>query len=97
MIHNQKSDNMFSQKSGSGGTEETISSEEKILSENLTNESQRESLQVMLIGSRKVLTSTIHYLHSMGHVEVDEWTPLEPCPSNPEKVISILERKVKVH
>ena len=91
MIHNQKSDNMFSQKPDFGAAEETISSE------NLTNEPQRESLEVMLIGSRKVVISAIHYLHSMGHVEVGDWTPLEPCPSNPEKVISILERKIKVH
>ena len=95
MTDNQKSNNMFSQKARFGSTEET-NLEETNSSKNLTNEPQRETLQVMLIGSRKVVTSIIHYLHSMDYIDVVDWTPFEPCPSNPEKVMSILERKIKV-
>ena len=79
----------------------TASSSENLESENLesensANELQRESLEVLLIGSRKVVTSTIHYLHSMGYIQISDWTPLERCPSHPEKVMSILERKITV-
>ena len=105
MTNNQKSNNMFSQKVVFGGDQETIHQgqlEQDLnvtpsSSKNVANGPQRESFTVLLIGSRKVVTSIIHYLHSMGHVEVGDWTPLEPCPSNREKVMSTLERKITVH
>ena len=95
MTHNQKSDNMFSQKSGFDSSEET-NLEEINLSKDLTNETQREPLQVIMIGSPKVVTSIIHYLHAMGYTHATDWTPLERCPSNPEKVMSTVVRKIQV-
>ena len=100
MTHNQKSDNMFSQKSGFDSSEETnleeINLEETNLSKDLTNETQREPLQVIMIGSPKVVTSIIHYLHAMGYTHATDWTPLERCPSNSEKVMSTVVRKIQV-
>ncbi|MDX2212744.1 MAG: hypothetical protein SFY66_05585 [Oculatellaceae cyanobacterium bins.114] len=51
----------------------------------------RESLRVLVIGSRRGVTSTIHALHRLGFAEVREWSPLLPAPT-PGEVMSILTR-----
>lgn len=53
----------------------------------------RESLRVLVIGSRKGVTSTIHTLHRLGFAEVGEWSPLLPAPT-PGEVMSILTRYI---
>jgi hypothetical protein len=52
---------------------------------------ERESLRVLLIGSRKGVISTIQTLYRLGFAEVAEWSPLLPAP-NPGEVMSILTR-----
>ena len=66
------------------------------ISNNLPNESQRERLRNLLIGSREVVTRTIHYLHLIGYAPEGDWSPLQPNPENQEEVISILVRHIRV-
>ena len=51
----------------------------------------REPLRVLVIGSRRGVTSTIHTLHRLGFAEAGEWSPLMPAPTSGE-VMSILTR-----
>jgi hypothetical protein len=51
----------------------------------------REPLRVLVIGSRRGVTSTIQTLHRLGFAEVGEWSPLLPAPNSGE-VMSILTR-----
>lgn len=63
------------------------------LTDSLTdpNIPNREPLRVLVIGSRKGVTSTIHTLHRLGFAEAGEWSPLMPAPTSGE-VMSILTR-----
>jgi hypothetical protein len=54
---------------------------------------QRESLRVLVMGSRQGVTSIIHNLHRLGFAEVGEWSPLLPAPV-PGEVMSILTRYI---
>ena len=65
-------------------------------SNNSPNESQRQRLRNMLIGSREVVTRTIHYLHLIGYAPEGDWSPLQPNPHNQAEVISILVRHIRV-
>ena len=65
-------------------------------SNNVPNDPQRQRLRNMLIGSREVVTRTIHYLHLIGYAPEADWSPLQPNPENPEEVISILVRYIRV-
>jgi hypothetical protein len=56
---------------------------------------QRESLRVLIMGSRQGVTSIIHNLHRLGFAEVGEWSPLLPAPA-PGEVMSILTRYLLV-
>ena len=55
--------------------------------------SDRESLRVLIIGSRRGVTGTIQTLHRLRFAEVREWSPLLPAPNSGE-VMSILTRYV---
>jgi hypothetical protein len=54
---------------------------------------QRESLRVLVIGSRQGVIGTIHNLHRLGFAEVGEWSPILPAPT-PGEVMSILTRYI---
>lgn len=56
-------------------------------------EPQREPIKVLLIGSPKAVTSTIHSLYRLRFAEVGEWSPLLPT-QNPGEVMSILVRRL---
>ncbi|MGD2183247.1 peptide ABC transporter substrate-binding protein [Lusitaniella coriacea] len=56
-------------------------------------EPQREPIKVLLIGSPKAVTSTIHSLYCLRFAEVGEWSPLLPT-QNPGEVMSILVRRL---
>lgn len=58
-------------------------------------EANREPLKVLIIGSRKGVTSTIHTLHSLGFAEASQWSPLQPT-SNSAEVMSILIRYIPI-
>jgi hypothetical protein len=53
----------------------------------------REPLRVLVIGSRRGVTSTIQTLYRLGFAEVGEWSPLLPAPNSGE-VMSILTRYI---
>ncbi|MGC8712474.1 MAG: hypothetical protein ACP5RH_08790 [Leptodesmis sp.] len=53
----------------------------------------RESLRILVIGSRRGVTGTIQNLHRLRFAEVREWSPLMPAP-NPGEVMSILTRYI---
>lgn len=53
----------------------------------------REPLRVLIIGSRRGVTSTIQTLYRLGFAEVSEWSPLLPAPTSGE-VMSILTRYI---
>ncbi|MBW4580897.1 MAG: hypothetical protein KME42_15125 [Tildeniella nuda ZEHNDER 1965/U140] len=55
--------------------------------------SDRESLRILVIGSRQGVTGTIQTLHRLRFAEVREWSPLLPGP-NPGEVMSILARSI---
>jgi len=55
----------------------------------------RESLRVLVIGSRRGVTGTIQTLYRLGFAEVAEWSPLLPAPT-PGEVMSILTRYIRV-
>ncbi|MBD2069249.1 hypothetical protein H6F93_17290 [Leptolyngbya sp. FACHB-671] len=53
--------------------------------------SERDRLRVLIIGSRDGVTETIHDLYHRGFAEPNAWSPLLPAPSSGE-VMSILTR-----
>lgn len=63
----------------------------------LTNEPlpERESLRLLVIGSRNGVSRTIQTLHRLRFAEVREWSPLMPGP-NPGEVMSILTRYIRL-
>jgi hypothetical protein len=54
-------------------------------------EPDRESLRILVIGSRQGVLGTIQTLHRLRFAEVHEWSPLLPS-ANPGEVMSILTR-----
>ena len=56
-----------------------------------TPNGDRESLRILVIGSRQGVTTTIQTLHRLRFAEVREWSPLLPAPNSGE-VMSILTR-----
>lgn len=54
---------------------------------------QREPLKILLIGSPKAVTNTIHTLHGLRFAEVGDWSPLLPT-QNAGEVMSILVRRL---
>ncbi len=55
--------------------------------------SDRESLRLLVIGSRHGVTTTIQTLHRLRFAEVSDWSPLLPAPT-PGEVMSILTRTI---
>ena len=51
---------------------------------------------VLLIGSPQLVKSTIHYLHLVNYAEVGDWSRFLASPNNPEEVMSMLVRYLKV-
>jgi hypothetical protein len=55
--------------------------------------SERESVQILVIGSKEGVTNIVHSLHSHHFAEVREWSPLMPAPV-PGKLMRMLLRNV---
>jgi hypothetical protein len=53
----------------------------------------RERIKHILIGSPKVVTRTIHQLHTVNYASVGDWSPFLPT-DNPDEVMSILIRHI---
>jgi len=57
----------------------------------------REPIKHMLIGSPKVVTSTIQALYRLGYADAAAWSPLVPSPTGTGgEVMSILVRSIAV-
>ena len=104
--NDEKSNKMMTQKKEFGATQETINlieladwieaEADLTADDSIANEPQRQKLRVVLTGSRKVVTSTIHNLQLKNYAQVGDWSRSVPNPSNPEEVISILVRYITV-
>ncbi|MFB2645801.1 hypothetical protein ACE09Y_05925 [Raphidiopsis sp. BLCC-F218] len=57
---------------------------------------RREPLKHLLIGSKKTVLSTIHYLHVLGYAHATDWSDLIPT-NNPGEVMSILVRQILIN
>jgi hypothetical protein len=55
----------------------------------------RDPLKHLLIGSKKTVISTIHYLHVLGYAHATDWSDLTPT-SNPGEVMSILVKEIVI-
>ncbi|MDZ8183363.1 MAG: hypothetical protein RMX96_00670 [Nostoc sp. ChiSLP02] len=53
----------------------------------------RESVKVVIYGSKRGVNNTILTLYKLGFAQVNEWSPLLPS-SNPGEVMSILTRHI---
>ncbi|AFY45803.1 hypothetical protein [Nostoc sp. PCC 7107] len=53
----------------------------------------RESVKVVIYGSKRGVNNIILTLYKLGFAEVNEWSPLLPS-SNPGEVMSILTRQI---
>ena len=65
-------------------------------SEKSANEVKRQPIRHLLIGSPQLVKSTIHYLHLVNYAEVGDWNRFLASPNNPEEVMSMLVRYLKV-
>jgi hypothetical protein len=54
---------------------------------------ERESVKVVIYGSKTGVNNTILTLYKLGFAQVNEWSPLLPS-SNPGEVMSILTRHI---
>ena len=62
----------------------------------VSQSSHREPLKHLLIGSKKTVISTIHYLHVLGYANATDWSDLTPT-GNPGEVMSILVRHIVIN
>ncbi|OUL22931.1 hypothetical protein [Nostoc sp. 106C] len=53
----------------------------------------RESVKVVIFGTKSGVNNTILTLYKLGFAQVNEWSPLLPSP-NPGEVMSILTRHI---
>lgn len=60
-----------------------------------SEQSIREPLKHLLIGSPKAVVSTIQYLHQLGYAQISDWSPLLPTV-NTNEVMSILSKQILV-
>ncbi|MBU6346955.1 MAG: hypothetical protein KGR70_17100 [Cyanobacteria bacterium REEB494] len=58
--------------------------------------SHREPLKHLLIGTKKTVISTIHYLHVLGYANATDWSDLTPT-GNSGEVMSILVRHIVIN
>ena len=65
-------------------------------SEKSANKEKRQPIRHLLIGSPQLVKSTIHYLHLVNYAEVGDWSRFLASPNNPEEVMSMLVRYLKV-
>ncbi|MBD2487713.1 hypothetical protein [Aulosira sp. FACHB-615] len=74
---------------------ETCQSTTQLASSNDSTQTtpDRESVKVVIYGSKKGVNNTILTLYKLGFAQVYEWSPLLPS-SNPGEVMSILTRQI---
>ncbi len=74
---------------------ETFQTTAPLVSSNDSTETtpDRESVKVVIYGSKRGVNNTILTLYKLGFAQVNEWSPLLPS-SNPGEVMSILTRHI---
>jgi hypothetical protein len=74
---------------------ETFQTTTPLVSSNDSTETtpDRESVKVVIYGSKRGVNNTILTLYKLGFAQVNEWSPLLPS-SNPGEVMSILTRHI---
>ncbi|MEH2081188.1 MAG: hypothetical protein V7K89_14635 [Nostoc sp.] len=74
---------------------ETFSTTSPLVCANESQETtpRRESVKVVIYGSKTGVNNTIFTLYKLGFAQVNEWSPLLPSP-NPGEVMSILTRHI---
>ncbi|MFN6559948.1 MAG: hypothetical protein RMY28_009080 [Nostoc sp. ChiSLP01] len=74
---------------------ETFQTTTPLVSTNDSTETtpDRESVKVVIYGSKRDVNNTILTLYKLGFAQVNEWSPLLPS-SNPGEVMSILTRHI---
>ncbi|MBE9205584.1 hypothetical protein IQ244_03475 [Nostoc sp. LEGE 06077] len=77
---------------------ETIQTTPSLVSTNDSTETtpDRESVKVLIYGSKRGVNNTILTLYKLGFAQVNEWSPLLPS-SNPGEVMSILIRYISIN
>jgi hypothetical protein len=56
---------------------------------------EQESAQILVIGSKKAITTTVHTLCALRFCHISEWSPFLPAPV-PGKLMRTLLRKVSI-
>lgn len=56
----------------------------------------RETVSVLVIGSRQSITNTIQTFYRLGYAQISEWSPMLPAPQ-PGKLMSILTRQIPIN
>lgn len=57
---------------------------------------EQESAQILVIGSKKAVTTIVHTLCALRFCHISEWSPFLPAPT-PGKLMRSLLRKVSTH
>ena len=71
--------------------------EETIVRAALTLEgTERQLLKIILVGSPEVVRSGIIHFYVIGEAEVGDWSQITPHPSNPDEVMTLMSRKIRV-
>lgn len=55
--------------------------------------SEREPVQILIVGSPKGITKIVQTFHRLGFAEVNEWSLLLPAPI-PGKLMRVLTRRI---
>ena len=58
---------------------------------------ERQLLKIILVGSPEVVRSGILHFYVIGEAEVGDWSQMTPHPSNPDEVMTISSRKIRVN
>lgn len=57
-------------------------------------EPQRESVEILAIGSPQGVTRVIHTQYRLGFAHISEWSPLQPAKNRSGKVMSVLVKQI---
>ena len=60
------------------------------------NESQSQQLKIILVGPPEAVRNAINNFYLIDEAQVDDWSPFQKSPSNPEEVMSILFCKTMI-
>ena len=62
----------------------------------ILEEPKRQILKIVLVGSPEVVRSGILHFYVIGEAEVGDWSQVTPHPSNPDEVMTLMSRKIRI-